>query len=313
MTDTMHRISRAARTMRYGGILAFMLVISISPSFATEATGQWVSFHMATTPPSPFKVRQAKKKGITLSPELGTKIGGTLYLPETDQPTAAVVFIHGCRGVRNFQKDWASLLTKWGYAVLLLDSFGPRNVDANKVCANMHEWDFREERAGRPFDVFGALDFLSKHKRINPEKLAVMGWDGATAMTNIATTGIPKLFDIKLKGAIAMSPDCRQMIEGKVAAPLLILTGSLNDWWPPNRCEKLSQNAKGSGLAPVTHKIYKGAYHSFDDVALGKKVYLKDAFNPFKTPTRGATLGYNEAAHKDAVDQVHNFLKFIFK
>ncbi len=292
-----------------GLVTAFLIPFSN----AIASTGEWVSFHMATTPPSPFKVRQAKKKGIKLEPEIGTTIGGALYLPQSAQPSPAIVLIHGCLGVRNFQKDWAKKLNNWGYAALIQDSFGPRNVLASKACANLQAWDFREEIAGRPFDVYGAIDFLSKHPKIDAQNLAVMGWDRGTAMTNVAEIGIRTMFDIKLKGAIAMSPDCRQLIEGNVAAPLLIISGAQNDWWPSAKCKTLQENSKSSGLAPVSLKIYENAHHSFDDPEVGKKLYLADAFNHFKMPTKGATLGYDAAAHKDAAEQVHVFLKSVFK
>jgi dienelactone hydrolase len=296
--------------------ISFLLCLTIlgnsAPGFAASS-GKWVTFHMATTPPSPFKIRQAAKKGIELKAEPGTKIGGQLYLPESGSPVPAVVFIHGCLGVRNFQKQWADRLNSWGYAALVVDSFTPRGVDAGKVCDNLQLWDFHEEIAGRPFDVYGALEYLTTHPKIDGDKLAVIGWDRATAMTNVAEIGIREMFDVKLKGAIAMSPDCRQVIEGNVIAPLLILTGGKNDWWPSDKCKVLQQNSKSTGLAPVTLKIYDNAFHSFDDPETGKKLYLANAFNHFKMPTKGATLGYDPNAHEDSVNQVRGFLKSIFK
>ncbi len=297
----------------YAGIATLVLIAVPSETRAAPPAGEWVSFHMATTPPTTFKVRQAKKMGVVLKPEMGTNIGGILYLPNSSTPAPAVVLIHGCRGVQEFQKTWGARISEWGYAALLIDSFGPRNVDASQVCANMHAWDFREEIAGRSFDVFGALKFLSKQPNIDGGKLAVIGWDGATALSNMSVTGVPDLFDIKLSGAIAMSPDCRQMIDGELAAPLLVLTGDKNDWWPADRCKTLWKNSKKRENSMVTLKIYEDTFHSFDDPSVGKKLYLANAFNPFKMPTKGATLGYNAVAHKDAQKRIKSFLSDIFK
>ncbi len=89
--------------------------------------------------------------------------------------------------------------------------------------------------------------------------------------------------------------------------------GAQSDWWPPEKCRTMLQNNKNKGLPPVSLRIYEGAYHSFDDADIGEKMFLEDAFNPFRTPTRGATLGYNAVAHKDAQKRVKAFLGEIFK
>ncbi len=178
------------------GFVFSTALVTNTPASAAE----WVSFHTATTPHSAFKIRQAKSKGIVLKPKIGTKIGGTLYLPESAEPSAAVVFVHGCRGLRKFNRDWAEKVTQWGYAALLVDSFGPRKVDASQVCANLLNWDFHEEIGGRPFDVVGALDFLSKHPKIDGNRLSVISWEAGAALSMVAKKGIRELFDYKIKG-----------------------------------------------------------------------------------------------------------------
>ena len=52
-----------------------------------------------------------------------------LYLPdEGDGPFPAVVLLHGCSGVAPRSRMWAEKLNSWGYATLIVDSFGPRWV-----------------------------------------------------------------------------------------------------------------------------------------------------------------------------------------
>jgi hypothetical protein len=49
-----------------------------------------------------------------------------LYLPAATPPPGAIVILHGCDGVGPHYRQWARRLTEWGYAALLIDSFGPR-------------------------------------------------------------------------------------------------------------------------------------------------------------------------------------------
>jgi hypothetical protein len=62
-------------------------------------------------------------------------LDGYLFRPAGEGKRAAVVFLHGCGGlfsrpsgfINPRELDWARELTQRGYAVLMVDSFGPRN------------------------------------------------------------------------------------------------------------------------------------------------------------------------------------------
>jgi dienelactone hydrolase len=285
--------------------------VTFNQAFAAEP--EWVSFHAAVSPPSAFQLRRAKKKGITLEPKIGTKIGGTLYLPNSDEKAPLVVLLHDCRGVRTYQKDWAKELNKWGYAAILMDSFKPRSVPIDEVCSNLMKWDADEAIAGRTYDVYGALNALADHPKIDTSQLAVLSWDRATALTIAAEANIEAEFSYPIKGAVALSPNCRQAGNGRVIAPLMILTGNNNDWWAAEKCRELAKMSEGSGLSPISITTYDGAYHSFDDPENGNKLYLEKAYNTLKPSTRGATLGYNAGAHSDAQQRVKSFFDDVLK
>lgn len=55
-----------------------------------------------------------------------------LYVPAGTVPTAAVVVLHGCDGVKPHYRLWVQRLVAWGYAALLIDSFRPRGF--TEVC-----------------------------------------------------------------------------------------------------------------------------------------------------------------------------------
>jgi len=77
--------------------------------------------------------------------------------------------------------------------------------------------------------------------------------------------------------------------------------------FPAKYCERMA--TAGAGLAvPITLKIYPDAYHGFDDPSVGELWYYAEARNYEKSPALGAPLGYNRAAHEDAIKQVREFL-----
>src|SRR5438045_3421858 len=65
-----------------------------------------------------------------------TQLDGYLYRPAGEERRPAVVFLHGCGGlidrnsgwVNKRERAWAEELTRRGYAVLMVDSFRPRNI-----------------------------------------------------------------------------------------------------------------------------------------------------------------------------------------
>jgi dienelactone hydrolase len=283
-------------------LTAFFLVAAVCQ--ADESN--WVSFEAATLPASPLKVRLAKAKGEEVKKEPGTTIGGYFFRPDGLGPFPAVVFSHDCRGVRPYHREWASLLKSWGFAVLLVDSFTPRNVEVAAVCKNLAAWDLHEELGGRPFDIYGALEYLAMVPIIDRNKLATMSWDrGGLAL--VAEVGAQQHFDTRIQGAIGMSQDCRSTMGVNFMAPVLILTGKDNDWWPAETCAKMLKGIDTERQS-VELVVYEGALHSFDDQDVGEKTILPDAFNHNKTPAIGATLGYNADVHKDSIQRVKQFL-----
>ena len=68
-----------------------------------------------------------------------TVLNGYLSRPTGEGQHPAVIFLHGCGGLlmgsmmEPGESDWAGELTRRGYAVLMVDSFAPR--DRRQMCA----------------------------------------------------------------------------------------------------------------------------------------------------------------------------------
>ncbi len=291
--------SRFLATSIIVGLLA--AVLAFQPAAAFER----VALNAAAKPPSKLQIRMAKKKGTELQPEPGTPLKGLFAKPDGDGPFPAVVLIHGCRGIQPYQQEWVDRLAGWGYVALLVDSFGPRNVQ--EICTEGYQQSFSEESAGRVFDAYGALDYLAGLAFVDPDRVAAMGWSGSRFLGTIATAGVHVFFDRKFKAAVSLYPDCADASSGQFYAPLLVLIGGLDDWTPARGCEKLAAVTRALG-GTLKLVVYPRAHHSFDDPDLGEPRYLPEVFNIYKNPARGATLGFNRTAYEDALNQVREFL-----
>lgn len=218
---------------------------------------------------------------------------GHLTLPAAAEPVPAVVLMHGCGGIQNSHLSWAEILNKAGYATLLLDSMGPRSIfngclgtDRRLVPPNLAR------------DALGALAHLATIPEVDPDRIAVIGWSmgGTALMAAIAENGIASRFDKTFRAAIAFYPYCTG--RRSLNTDLLILTGEVDDWTPPGPCQD-QQQATPEQITMIT---YPGAYHAFDEEALGQ------GFSFPGNDGKMHLLKYNRPAHMDSIEQVTKFL-----
>ncbi|CAN5309813.1 dienelactone hydrolase family protein [soil metagenome] len=210
----------------------------------------------------------------------GPEITGWLSKPGGPGPFPAIILAHSCAGVTPHTDARSARLVKWGYLVLVPDSFNPRGTNAvcttpNVVTPNM-----------RVADVAGALDYLATRPDVVRGRIGIIGHShgGSTTMRSLQ-----KPFDLKargLRGGVAYYPGCAPASNGAVDLPLLILIGDKDDWTPADACRRLKPDRPEF----VETVYYPNAYHSFDAQsrdrtvpgAPGKTHHL--AYDPVATP-----------------------------
>ncbi len=94
-----------------------------------------------------------------------------LFVPEGQGPFATVVGYHGCSGTLHGSRDWARLFQQAGYAVVLVESIKPRNLEWREVCDGKKLWG--SERAG---DVMASLETIRGLPFVNANALHLIGW-----------------------------------------------------------------------------------------------------------------------------------------
>jgi len=193
-------------------------------------------------------------------------LSGDLRFPAGAGPFPAVVLAHGCGGLGNAERGWVAPLTGAGYATFVIDSFTGRGL--SEVCT--------QARALIPVqripDAYGALRTVATHPRIDPGRVALMGFSHGASLTLGAATrwarqtyaadGGPafRLFLPFYPGCTARYPELLAL-----SAPVRIHSGELDDWTPMLACRELVAEQREAGQ-DVELTTYPGAHHSFDNV-----------------------------------------------
>jgi dienelactone hydrolase len=99
--------------------------------------------------------------------------------------------------------------------------------------------------------------------------------------------------------AIALYPVCSALQEGDLAAPLLMLMGSADDWTPPAQCVERGTALQAAGAA-IEWTIYPGAMHGFDQPGPARVLHFPGGHTYH--------LEYNATAAGNAHTQVQHFL-----
>ena len=193
-------------------------------------------------------------------------IRGELHMPPDDGPFPAVVLMHGCGGLTGAVKEGldahAAALNEAGFAALILDSFGSRDLAGGQVCENVDQ--LVRQRHARRADAAGAHAFLAARADIDGTNIFLMGQSNGAGTTVLAAqpsfaaaTGT----DVQFRAIAAFYPWCGSFDSYRLTTPLLILAGSADDWTPPKSC--LGRVGKMQG-ATYSVEVYDGATHSFD-------------------------------------------------
>ncbi|ARM87405.1 dienelactone hydrolase protein [Rhizobium sp. CIAT894] len=267
-------------------LAAFLSVtLAGNPADADEL----VRFESVPVKLSAFRIRKAAEQGEILSQPSGTPLLGYLSRPQGDGPFPAVVILHGCDGLRLSVKGlWPQRLVRWGYAVLVVDSFTTRNIQ--DTC--------QSPLPDRVFDAYGALNFLSKQGFVDIGRVALMGFSAGGTVTLDATKieGNEQLMERKFRAAVAYYPAC-DANQGDATVPTLIMTGDRDNWSPAEHCRKRLARLSDNG-PPIELDIYKGTYHDFDapEFKVGRRVL-------------GHIEKYNPDAAEKSIRSVHAFLR----
>jgi dienelactone hydrolase len=195
--------------------------------------------------------------------KVGSPLSGApaeLYPPAEAAPAGAVVLLHGCDGIEPHYRQWAQRLANWGYAALLIDSFGPRGF--REIC-NQGLLVPPEAQARDAFDGAAYL----RAAQVRAQRVGVIGFShGGWAVLKAVLAGIVRRpNELAFAAAVAYYPGCdpRDPSGRPLETDTLILIGDADDWTPAARCAHWRDAVQTNGHV-LQMKTYPGARHGFD-------------------------------------------------
>jgi len=292
---------------------------------------------LASTTLTDQQVLTGRKNGnpATLTGEL--RIPG----PGSDR-LAAVILLHGSGGPGVRERDWSQQLNAMGVVAFMVNSFSGRGI-----ASTVNDQD-QLGRLAMAIDAYRALELLSKHPRIDPARIALMGF--SRGGQGVLYSGLKRLYrmhgpagGVEFAAYITFYANCgtRYVDDHDITdKPVRMFHGSADDYVPVAPCRSYVERLRANGK-DVTLTEYAGAHHVFDGVTLRGQGFIKLAQaqttrrcdlaeatdgkiinrqtgQPFTTGgdpcvERGTTIAYNPEAHADALRAVREFVAATLK
>ncbi|MGY4325607.1 dienelactone hydrolase [Bradyrhizobium sp. LB7.2] len=279
---------------------------------------------------SDFLLGKKDGKSLTIAGELRIPKPGNDRLP-------AVVLVPGAGGINFNHGMWAGELNKAGFATFLIDGFTGRGI-TNTIFDQSQLSDY-----AMMSDAFAALAVLAKHRRINPSKIAIMGFSKGgvpalyASLNRFQSTYAPE--GASFAAHIGFYTPCNTALidDEKVSAkPIRLYHGNADDWVAIGPCREYVARLQKAG-ASVKLVEYPGAHHAFDNEIIPGTMQIAKAqtfrkcrfeekskgviingdtgqLATFEDPCieRGTTIAYDaeatEAARKDVVEFLSDLL-----
>src|SRR5579872_1325712 len=267
--------------------VAVLLSLACGPTLAQEPA----KFGPAPTPlviPETYKGAEIQLKAWVQTP------GGA-------GPFDIVMLVSGCNGLDPpgwaHLQGWAAWLMQLNYAVMIVDSFGPRGV--TNACDNGELVPGQLHAA----DLYTAAAYISRFPQFRGRKIGAIGFShGGWGILEAASDRISAIADLRARLAkehigisafVAVYPACYRHIRARFDVPMLIIIGENDDWTPAWACERLAAYPRLPG-PELRLKVYPRAFHVFDVEKPPRRYF-------------GHVLEYNAEATANAKREIQDF------
>ncbi len=224
----------------------------------------------------------------------GVRPTADVYLPGDSARYPVVFVMHHCDGVSPHEFNWARRLNGWGYAAVVIDSFGPRGF--RSVCT----MPGRVTSSDRLEDLKGALIYFRDHPRLDVTRAAVIGFSHGGNVAVKAAQPASGMALAGLRTAIAYYPACDRRGEPEnPSIPILVFGAERDTWTPAIWCKdydmQIRNSTAGKQSVRAVFVFYPQALHAFD----------------FDAPYRvvaGHAMAYDPEAARDSFERTRRWL-----
>ncbi len=233
-----------------------------------------------------------------------TSLANRIYTPEGAGPFPAVVLNHTIGGVSQHMLVQAKALLDAGFAVMVVDSYGPRGIRPGTIL-------FPAEVAK---DAYDALAHLERQPYIDKTRIFQSGYSlGAIAAALLASPEGAQVFKApgRFRASVGHYGTCAlhnnpsspklEMLSADSDRPVLMLMAELDIETPPKNCFPLLEQMKAAGKAVDWH-IYPNTSHGWDKAENNGYVYRSAS-------GESMTYRYDTAVTKDATERMIAFFK----
>lgn len=238
-------------------------------SAQTLARMELRTFDSVTLSSQQVLMGDANGKAVTLAGELRIPTPGTDRLP-------AVVLIHGSGGLAAPTERWAQELNSISVATFVVDSFSGRGI------TNTMNDQSQLANLAMMVDAFRALAALAQHPRIDPERIAVMGFSkGAVAAVYSSNERFRRLYSPNLTFAahVGLYTPCDVRFkddEKTTGKPIRLFHGISDDYVAIEPCRAYVARLRAAG-ADASLTEFPGTYHVYDYFTLKQPVKFPQA------------------------------------
>ena len=191
-------------------------------------------------------------------------VTGELRIAQGTGRLPLVVMMHGSGGMSPGLDTWSRQFNAMGVSTFALDGFTGRGITA--VSTDQAQLG----RLNFIVDLYGALALLAKHPRVDPQRIALMGFSrGGQATLFASEQRFQKLWNksgAEFAAYIPFYPDCATTYiddTATVAKPIRIFHGIADDYNPVASCRRFVERLKAAGRDVVLTE-YPDAHHGFD-------------------------------------------------
>ncbi len=252
------------------GVIATLAVASAQVAFATKAFCKDVAPNVETIPIQTLTLsdEQFLKGDASGTP---TTISGKMKGAEGSGHLPLVILVHGSGGIEENAGVWERLFASLGISTFEINSFSGRGIIS--TVADQSQLG----RLNMILDVYRALAILADHQRVDPNRIAVMGFSrGGQAALYASLKRFQKMWNpsgIDPAAYIALYAPCitTYIDDTEVTDhPIRIFHGRSDDWVEIAPCrayfDRLKMVAKD-----VQMTEYPNTWHAFDYPSLPAK------------------------------------------